>query len=62
MDALEETLNNLAINDLGYYESDSENVNDAKGNPTSDPKLASHTSDRRKKLQTLETDICNKKY
>ena len=36
-DALEGTLKGLTINDDDYYESDSANANDAKGNPASDP-------------------------
>ena len=54
MDALEETLNNLAINNSGYYESDSANENDAKGDPASDLKVATQTSDG-KKIKVTDT-------
>ena len=33
LDALAETLDNLTINDAGYYVSDSSNVNDGKSDP-----------------------------
>ena len=52
MDALAETLKGLKINDAGYCESDSENENYAKGNPTSNPKVATHTSDGKKRKVT----------
>ena len=59
--ALAEALKGLTINDAGYYESDSANVNDAKGDLASNPKVATHTSDgKKRKLQTLAKDICNK--
>ena len=48
-DALEATLKGLTINDDEYYESDSANANDAKGNPASDPKIATHISGRKKR-------------
>ena len=38
-------LNNVTINDVGYYESDSENAND----PARNPKVATHNSDRKKR-------------
>ena len=44
-DALAETLKGLTINDSGYYNLDK---NDAKGNPASDPKVATNTSDGKK--------------
>ena len=40
-DALIETLKVLTISDAGYYRSDK---NHAKGDPTSDPRVATHTS------------------
>ena len=46
LDALAETLDNLIINDAGYYESDSTNANYAKGDPASDPEISTHSSDR----------------
>ena len=50
----------LTINDDAYYNSDE---NYAEGNPASDPKVDTHTSDGRKgKLLTLATEICNKNY
>ena len=52
LNALEETIKRLTINDAGYYEADSENANDAKGDPASDPKVATHTSDRNKIIVT----------
>ena len=44
-DALEETLEGLTINNAGYYEPDSVNVNDAKCDPARDLEVATHTSD-----------------
>ena len=46
LDALAETLKGLTINNAENYESDK---NDAKGDPASDPKVATHTSDGGKK-------------
>ena len=48
LDTMVETLKGLTINNAEYYESDSANANDAKGNPASDPKIATHTSDGKK--------------
>ena len=45
-DALAETLKILTINDARYCESDK---NGAKGDPARNPKVATHTSDRKKK-------------
>ena len=45
-DALVETLKLLTINDPGYYNPDK---NDTEGGPTSNPSLATHTSDGKKK-------------
>ena len=53
-DALAETLKGLTINDDGYYNSDE---NDAEGDPKSNPKLATHTSDGKKRKVT---DIINR--
>ena len=47
-DVLAESLKGLTINDAGYYESESANENNAKGDPASDPKVYTHTSDRNK--------------
>ena len=44
-DALAETLKGSKINDAGYYESDLANMNGAKGDPTSDLRMDTHTSD-----------------
>ena len=52
LDALEEMLKELAINDAGYYESDSAKRNDAKGNPASDPKTVTYTRDVKKRKVT----------
>ena len=49
LDALAETLRGLKINNNGNYESDSVNGNDAKGDPASDLRVATHTSDDKKK-------------
>ena len=51
---LSETLRGLTINDAGYYESKSANANDAKGDPASNPKVDTHTSDR-KKIKIVDT-------
>ena len=52
LDALAETLNGLTINNAGYYESYSENVNEEKGDPANDTKVATNTSDRNKRKVT----------
>ena len=58
--ALAETLKGLTINNAGYYNSDE---NDSESDPASDPKVVTHTSERKKgKLLTLATEICNKNY
>ena len=44
MNALVETLKGFTINEAGYYESDSANEIDAKGEAASDPKVATRTS------------------
>ena len=61
-DALEEMLKGLTINDAEYYESDSANTNDAKCNPASDPKIATHISDgkKRKVMGTSNGDLQQK--
>ena len=46
-DALAETLKILTINDARYCESDK---NGSKGDPARNPKVATHTSDRKKKI------------
>ena len=51
-DALAEILKGLTINDARYYESDSSNANDAKGDPASDLNIATPTSDRKKRKVT----------
>ena len=58
LDTLAETLNDLKINNTGYYNSDK---NDGEGDPKSDPKVATHTSDRKKRKVT-ETDTNNRNY
>ena len=60
--ALEEMLKGLTINDSEYYESDSANASDAKVNPASYPKIASHTSDgkKRKVMNTSNGDLQQK--
>ena len=57
LDALAETLNGLTVNDAGYYESDSANENDAKGNLASNPKITTHTSDRKKRKVTDNSNV-----
>ena len=41
-DALVQTLRGLTIIDAGYYESYPETVNESKGNPARNPKIATH--------------------
>ena len=53
-DALAEKLKGLTINNTGYYESDSSNANDEKGDPASYLKIATHTSDG-KKIKVTDT-------
>ena len=48
-DELSETLKDLKNNDAEYYVSNSENANDANGDPASDPKIITHTSDGKKR-------------
>ena len=48
-DALSETLKGWTINDAGYYDSDK---NDTKGDPAIHPKVATHTSDGKKRKVT----------
>ena len=52
MDALAETLKGLTINYAVYYESDSANTNDAKGDPASYMKVSTHTTDVKKRKVT----------
>ena len=54
-DALVETLKGLTINNAGYYNPEK---NDTEGDPTSDPKKATHTSDR-KKIKITDTSNRN---
>ena len=53
-DSLEEMLKALTINDTEYYESEE---NDAKGDPESDPKVANHTSDGKKRKVRKTSNI-----
>ena len=48
-DVLAETLKGLKINDAGYYNSDK---HDVEGDPTSNPKVATRTSDGKKRKFT----------
>ena len=57
LDELTETLRGFTINDVGYYESDSANANDAKGDPASNPRVATHNTDGKKRKVT---DTSNK--
>ena len=51
-DAMVETLKGFTIKNSGYYESDSENTNNAKGDPASDPNVATHNTDINKRKVT----------
>ena len=42
----------MTINDTRYYESDSANANDAKDDPAINQKIATHTSDGKKRKVT----------
>ena len=57
LDVLSKTLKGLKINDAGYYESGSANANGENGDTASNPKIATHTSDRNK---IKFTDTSNK--
>ena len=57
MDELADMLKDLTINDAEYYASKSATKNDVKGNPASNPKTVTHTSDRKGKV----TDTSNGK-
>ena len=48
LDALAEASNFFTINDAGYYESDSENAKNSKGDPVSNLKTVINTSDGKK--------------
>ena len=48
----------MTINDAGYYNLDK---NDTEGDPKSDPKEATHTSDE-KKGKDIDTDTTNRNY
>ena len=62
-DELAETLKDLTINDAEYYVSESENKNDTKGDPASDPKTVTHTTDRKKRNGTdTSNGFFNKTY
>ena len=58
-DVLAENLKGLKINDAEYYESNSANMNDAKGDPTSDPKVDNPNSVRKKRkfINTSNRDL-----
>ena len=58
-DVLVETLKGLTIKNSVYYESDSANKNDAKSDPASEPKVATHTSDE-KKIKVTDTSNVGK--
>ena len=63
LDALEEMLKGLTINDADYYESNSANANDAKGNPAIDLKIATHTSDgKKRKVMYTSNGYLQQKY
>ena len=49
-DELADKLKDLTINDAQYYVSNSATANDAKGDPASDPKTVTHTSDGKGKV------------
>ena len=49
-DDLADTLNYLTINNTEYYASNSETVNDAKGDPAINLKVVAHTSDWKGKV------------
>ena len=49
----------LTISDARYYESESANANDSKGDPARNLKIE---MERKEKLRTLETEIYNKNY
>ena len=61
MDELIDTLKDLKINNAGYYSSNSATVNDAKGNPTSNPKTVTHTSDRKGNFTDTSNGILQQK-
>ena len=58
LDEPAETSNESKTNDAGYYVSDSAYMNDAKGDPASDPKTVTHTSDGKEKV----TDTSNSNF
>ena len=61
-DELADTLKYLTINDAEYYVANSATKNDAKGDPASNPKTVTHTSDRKGKVMDTINGIINKKY
>ena len=58
LDELEDSLNDLTINDTKYYESDTATANDARVNPTRNSKTFTHTSNGNKKV----TDTSNRYF
>ena len=58
----EETLKYLTINDSEYYVSDSANDNDAKGDPESNPKTVTRTSDGKKRKGMDTSNGFQQKY
>ena len=58
LDDLAETLKYLTIHDAEYYVASSATKNDAKGDPVSDPKTVTHTSDGKGKVM----DTINRKF
>ena len=62
LDVLAENLKGLKISKAGYYESYSANLNDKKGDSASDSKLATHTTDgkKRKFTDTSNEDLQQK--
>ena len=63
LNGLTETLKELTINHTGYYVSDSENIDDAKGDTVSNPKTVTHTR-YGKKIKFMDTSnrILQKNY
>ena len=57
LDELTETLKYLKINNAEYYAPDPANANDKKGNPASDPKTVTHTSDGNKIKFTYTSNV-----
>ena len=62
LDEMVDTLNDLTIKNSEYYVSKSAIANDKKGDPASNPKTVTHTSDRKGKVTDTSNGILQHNY